>query len=122
VGSELAELTVRRWFSKESYDGAEKEASVVRVKKMVTENSLEGFKKSVKALFEYDMKPKMRESKVKGLFVVGGSDGMLPGTMKDMANEYGLIGTESVVIEGTGHLPMVEKPGEVADIITKFLP
>lgn len=121
VGEELAELTTRRWFVKESYDGGALEKTLVEVKEMVKTNSLEGFKKSVEALFEYDLKEKMKTSKVKGLFVVGSGDGVLPGTMKEMAAAYGSNGAGYEVVQGAGHLPMVEKPKEFADIVSKFL-
>lgn len=122
VGDKLAEMTVRRWFVKESYDGGSTQAKCERVKEMVLNNSLEGFKKSVEALFEYDLRSEMKNSKVKGAFVVGGSDGVLPKTMKDMAASYGDgDGADYHVIEGAGHLPMVEKPKEFAEVVGKFL-
>ena len=120
VGSELAEITTRRWFVPESYDGGASEKTCLDVKKMVETNSREGFKKSVNALFEYDLREEMKTSEVKGGFVVGGSDGVLPATMKDMAGSYG-HGAEYKVIEGAGHLPMVEKPKEFAEYVTSFL-
>ncbi|KAF8856827.1 alpha/beta-hydrolase [Acephala macrosclerotiorum] len=121
VGEELAEMTARRWFVKESYDGGELEKTCLTVKEMVKTNSLDGFKKSVEALFEYDLKQKMKSSKVKGCFVVGSGDGVLPGTMKEMSAAYGASGAGYEVVEGAGHLPMVEKPKEFAEIVTKFL-
>ncbi|KAK3063550.1 hypothetical protein LTS18_014632 [Coniosporium uncinatum] len=120
VGDELAEMTVRRWFVKESYDGGEMEREVERVKRMVEMNSLEGFKNCVRALFGYDVREEMKSASVKGAFVAGSGDGVLPKTMQDMANGYGQ-GAEFKVIKGAGHLPMVEKPKEVADFVTKFL-
>jgi pimeloyl-ACP methyl ester carboxylesterase len=62
----------------------------------------------------------MKEAKVKGCFVVGSGNGVLPGVMKKMAEGYG-AGAEYVVVVGAGHLPMVEKPGEFAEAVTKFL-
>jgi len=88
---------------------------------MVESNSLAGFKKSVEALFEYDLKAEMKRSKVRGAFLVGGSDGVLPGTMKEMAEAYGEGGAEFHLIEGAGHLPMVEKPQQFAEFVTGFL-
>jgi len=120
VGSELAEITTRRWFVPESYDGGAREHICLAVKKMVETNSREGFKKSVNALFEYDLREEMKTCSVKGAFVVGGSDGVLPATMKEMAASYGK-GAEYEVIEGAGHLPMVEKPQEFAEFVTGFL-
>ncbi|TVY16848.1 3-oxoadipate enol-lactonase 1 [Lachnellula arida] len=117
VGKELADVTVRRWFVKENHDTPEME----RIKEMVETNSLEGFKSSVRALFEYDLKEEMKSSKVKGMFLVGGGDGVLPGTMKEMAGAYGSSGAEYKVIENAGHLPMVEKPEEFASVFAGFL-
>ena len=122
VGKVLAEMTVRRWFAKESFDGGTLEGDIVRVKEMIETNSLEGFKKSVQALFAYDLKEEMaRYSGGKGAFLVGGVDGVLPGTMKEMAKGLGKNGGEYKVVEGAGHLPMVEKGAQVADFVTKFL-
>ncbi|TVY84713.1 3-oxoadipate enol-lactonase [Lachnellula suecica] len=117
VGKELADVTVRRWFVKENHDTPEME----RIKEMVETNSLEGFKSSVRALFEYDLKEEMKSSKVKGMFLVGGGDGVLPGAMKEMAATYGASGAEYKVIEQAGHLPMVEKPEEFASVVAGFL-
>jgi pimeloyl-ACP methyl ester carboxylesterase len=117
VGKELADVTVRRWFVKENHDTPEME----RIKEMVETNSLEGFKSSVRALFEYDVKEEMKTSKVKGMFLVGGGDGVLPGTMKEMAGAYGASGAEYRVIKNAGHLPMVEKPEEFAGVVVGFL-
>jgi len=114
VGSELAEVTVKRW------DGGNMGPEFERVKEMVRTNSLAGFSESVKALWEYDMEALMKDCKVKGHFLVGGNDGVLPGTMKKMAEQLA-GGAECTVIEGAGHLPMVEKPQEVADVISKIL-
>jgi pimeloyl-ACP methyl ester carboxylesterase len=121
VGEDLAEMTVRRWFVKESYDGGSMEKKIGEVKQMVQINSLDGFKKSVEALFEYDLRDEMKENAVKGIFVVGAEDGILPGTMKEMATACGQSGAGYEVIDGAGHLPMFEKPPDFAGIVTKFL-
>ncbi|MCJ1359380.1 MAG: hypothetical protein MMC33_009382 [Icmadophila ericetorum] len=120
VGENLAEMTTRRWFVKESYDGGSVQKECERVKEMVLNNSLEGFRKSVEALFEYDLREEMKSAKAKAAFVVGGGDGVLPKTMKAMAESYG-TGAEYHVIDGAGHLPMVEKPKEFAAVVTNFL-
>jgi pimeloyl-ACP methyl ester carboxylesterase len=121
VGEKLAELTVRRWFVKESYENESLVPTLERVKKMVESNSLEGFKKSVEALYDYDMTSEAKNGAVKGAFAVGSGDGVLPGVMKQMAADYGNGGAEYFVIDGAGHLPMVEKPKEFADAVTRFL-
>ena len=120
VGDSLAEITTRRWFVKETYDGRAMEKEALRVKEMVHNNSLEGFKASVKALWEYDMEPLMKDCKSKGAFLVGAGDGVLPDGMKKMAQNLG-SGTTCTVVDGAGHLPMVEKPEKVAEVVTEML-
>ncbi|MCJ1247897.1 hypothetical protein MMC30_005112 [Trapelia coarctata] len=120
VGEKLAEMTVRRWFVKESYDGGKVEKEIQRVKQMVENNNLEGFKRSVQALREYDVRAEMQAYKGKGALVVGGGDGVLPGTMREMAGGFGK-GAEYHVVDHAGHLPMVEKSEEFARVVSRFL-
>ncbi|KAK2794681.1 hypothetical protein FQN50_009866 [Emmonsiellopsis sp. PD_5] len=123
VGSQLAEVTVRRWFVPESYDGGVMEEKAKRVTQWVRENSFEGFERSVNALFEYDLREAMGrvDKGVKGAFLVGAGDGVLPKTMKEMVGQMGGAGAEYFVIEGAGHLPMVEKPAEFERVVSGFL-
>jgi pimeloyl-ACP methyl ester carboxylesterase len=121
VGEELAEITTRRWFVKENYDDAELAPKLERVKQFVKTNSLPGFRDSVRALHEYDIREKMGSYKGKGAFLVGAGDGVLPKTMKEnMADKLG-SGVELKIVDGAGHLPMVERPEEVAKFVASFL-
>lgn len=120
VGEELAEMTTRRWFVKESYDDPELAKKIATVKEMVKTNSLAGFKDGVKALYAYDFRGEMGAFEGKGAFLVGGGDGVLPKTMKGMAEALG-GGVELKVVEGAGHLPMVERPEECARWVAGFL-
>ena len=120
VGEELAEMTTRRWFVKESYEDGDLEKKIARVKEMVKTNSLEGFKDGVKALYQYDFREQMGGFTGKGAFLVGGGDGVLPKTMQGMADALG-SGAELKIIDKAGHLPMVEQPKEVAEFVAKFL-
>lgn len=121
VGEELAEITTRRWFVPSSYSDAQLAPKLERVKHFVKTNSLAGFKDSVKALHEYDIRERMADYKGKGAFLVGAEDGILPKSMKEnMADKLG-SGVELKVVEGAGHLPMVEKPEEVAQFVAGFL-
>jgi pimeloyl-ACP methyl ester carboxylesterase len=121
VGENLAEITVRRWFVKDSYVDAAKSKDIERVKTYIMTNSLEGFRKGVKALHQYDFKEEMKSAKTRGLFVSGAGDGVLPQTMKAMAEGYGDGKSELKLIESAGHLPMVEQPKAFADVVTTFL-
>ncbi|KAF2622886.1 alpha/beta-hydrolase [Macroventuria anomochaeta] len=121
VGEELAEITTRRWFVKESYEDKELAPKLERVKQFVKTNSLPGFRDSVRALHGYDIRSAMSSYAGKGAFLVGSGDGVLPKTMKEnMADKLG-SGVELKTIDGAGHLPMVEKPEEVAKFVAGFL-
>lgn len=121
VGEQLAEVTVRRWFVKESYDDANLAKEIQRVKEMVKTNSLPGFRDSVTALHQYDVRDKMAGFKGKAAFLVGAGDGVLPETMREnMARKLG-EGVHLEVVGGAGHLPMVERPAEVARFVARFL-
>lgn len=117
VGDQLADATASRWFPSDEF---QKSDEYKRVRDMVCHNSLEGFKASVQALWEYDYTQLMGAYKGKGMFLVGSEDGKLPGSMKGMAEGLG-GGSELVVVQGAGHLPMVERPGEVVDAVVRLL-
>jgi pimeloyl-ACP methyl ester carboxylesterase len=120
VGQDLAEATVRRWFVPQSYEDDRLKGEIATVKDMVANNSLDGFKRSVRALHEYDIRSKMAGYEGKGAFLVGAGDGVLPKTMKEnMAQKLG-SGVDLKVIEEAGHLPMVERPEEVAAYAVEF--
>jgi pimeloyl-ACP methyl ester carboxylesterase len=120
VGSELAEISVRRWFVPQSYEDASLVPRLEKVKQLVETNSLDGFKKTVNALYQYDFRDLMKGFEGKGAFLVGDGDGVLPKTMRDMADGLGK-GVHLEVVPGAGHLPMVEKPESVAKFLAGFL-
>ncbi|CEJ57954.1 hypothetical protein PMG11_06629 [Penicillium brasilianum] len=118
VGEQLAEITTRRWFVPESYETQPE--VLAPVKEAVRTNSLKGFAHSVNALCAYDIRERMASATVPGLFVAGANDGVLPQTMKKMAED--LKGdAELKIIDKAGHLPMVEQPEAFADVVTEFL-
>ncbi|EED16258.1 alpha/beta hydrolase, putative [Talaromyces stipitatus ATCC 10500] len=123
VGEKLAQVTTKRWFTPDSYDGGIRQSRAEKVKQYVFTNHLEGFKKSVKALYSYDLREDMKTGSVRGLFVVGSGDGILPQGMKKMAEEEYAGGkrAELKIVEGAGHLPMAEQPEEFAKVIDAFL-
>lgn len=121
VGEQLAEITTRRWFVPASYDDPALAPKLARVKEIVKTNSLPGFRDASRALHAYDIRAKMAGYEGKGAFLVGGGDGVLPKTMREnMAEKLGK-GVELKVVEGAGHLPMVERPEVVAEFVAGFL-
>lgn len=104
-----------------SYDIPALVPELEKVKEMVKTNSLEGFEESVKALWEYDLVEEVGRCGVRGLFVVGEGDGVLPKSMKGMADSLGGGGAMLEIIKEAGHLPMVEKPVEFGKVVEGFL-
>ncbi|KIW72354.1 hypothetical protein PV04_00553 [Phialophora macrospora] len=124
VGEELAEMTVRRWFVPEAYDNPELVPELARVKRMVYTNSLPEFCRGVETLFNYDYTGLLAGYKGRGAFLVGAGDGVLPKGMEKLSKELGSAVGKTAgfkLVEGAGHLPMVEKPKEVADYVGDFL-
>lgn len=120
IGEELSEVTTRRWFTADSY---ETQPGVPgRVKEVVRGNSLDGFKRAMQALCAYDVRERMRGATVRGLFVAGESDGVLPKTMAQMAADLGVEGgAELKIVPGAGHLPMVEQPEAFKGVVNEIL-
>lgn len=119
VGDDLAEITTRRWFVPENYEVPELAARFEDVKTMVSTNSLEGFSKSVRALWEYDMSALLAGNKVKAGILVGAKDGVLPKSMKALSEK--IEGARFMVVQDAGHLPMVEQPERVVEEVGAFL-
>ncbi|KAF9883014.1 hypothetical protein FE257_004327 [Aspergillus nanangensis] len=118
IGESLSEVTTRRWFVPETYETQPEVAA--RVKDVVINNSLEGFRHAVQALCAYDVRDRMAKAEVPGLFVAGEGDGVLPKTMLQMAAD--LKGdAELKTVPKAGHLPMVEQPAAFAEIVNGFL-
>lgn len=114
VGETLADATTRRWFFDDSLP------QFAHVKEVVHNNSLEGFRRAAQALCAYDVRERMAQGSVPGLFVAGSGDGVLPQTMGKMAEDYKLD-AELKIVDKAGHLPMVEQPHSFAQLVNGFI-
>ncbi|KAI1340006.1 Alpha/Beta hydrolase protein [Xylariaceae sp. FL0016] len=117
----LAGQTVGRWFHPATM---EKKRDVVGwMTNMVADNDIEGFRYGCQALWDYDMKPQLKECQVPGLLVVGEGDGKgaLVKAMDGFRGTVGSQGAELAVVPETGHLPMCEDAKGFWDAVAKFL-
>ncbi|KAL2789062.1 Thiolase, N-terminal domain-containing protein [Aspergillus keveii] len=112
IGEELSEVTTRRWFVPVSYE------TQPDVPARVKEST------AMQALCAYDVRERMANAKVRGLFVAGEGDGVLPKTMKQMAADLKVQGVpeaELKIVPKAGHLPMVEQPEAFAGVVNEYL-
>ncbi|KAK4130805.1 alpha/beta-hydrolase [Trichocladium antarcticum] len=118
---ELAALTVGRWFHPHTM--AEKKSVANCMTDMVAANSVQGFKYSCQALWDYNIRDEMKANRVPGLFVVGEGDGKgaLVKAMDGFRGSLGETGAELRVVPLAGHLPMSETPSDFWDAIADFL-
>ena len=122
--SALATATARRWFppgSRYHPDGGSKAHVVCN---MIARTDISGFQAGAHTLQEYDLlKTELLRSKVPALLVVGEKDGALPVGMECLRTDWVREGghVEFVVIEGSGHLPMLDNPQRFSHVILNFL-
>ncbi|KAJ4286221.1 hypothetical protein N0V88_008084 [Collariella sp. IMI 366227] len=119
--SNLAGVTVERWFHPHTM--AEKKEVAGWMTDMVAANSVQGFKYSCQALWDYNMCEEMKGNKISGLFVVGEGDGKgaLVKAMDEFKGLLGPGGAELKIVPLAGHLPMCEAPKDFYDAIAGFL-
>ncbi|KAK3298115.1 Alpha/Beta hydrolase protein [Chaetomium fimeti] len=117
----LASQTVERWFHPHTM--TEKKDVANWMTDMVATNSVQGFKYSCQALWDYNMRDEMSSIKVPGLLVVGDGDGKgaLVKAMDGFRGSLGPNGADLEVVPRAGHLPMSESPAEFWDTISTFL-
>ncbi|GAP88627.2 putative 3-oxoadipate enol-lactonase I [Rosellinia necatrix] len=144
----LAAQTVRRWFHPETMarssaaaaaaavgagdDGGrekkkkeevEEQDTVAWMTDMVAANDVGGFRHGCQALWDYDLRPRMRACAVPALLVAGEADagGALVAAMRGFRGLLGKGGAELAVVPATGHLPMCEDPEAFWAAVEGFL-
>jgi pimeloyl-ACP methyl ester carboxylesterase len=118
----LAVATVERWFHPHTM--SEKQEIARWMTEMVASNSVQGFKYSCQALWNYDLREAMKANTIPGMFVVGDGDGR-GALVKAMEGFKGLLGpnggAELKIVPQAGHLPMVESPEGFWQAVKDFL-
>ena len=79
-----------------------------------------GFETALRACLEYDFRERLPQIGCPVLVVWGDKDAIIP--VRDADKFVELIdGSRKVVMEDTGHIPMVERPGTFNDLLQEFL-
>jgi pimeloyl-ACP methyl ester carboxylesterase len=63
--------------------------------------------------------PRLSDLRPPALFVWGGDDGLIPAAFGRHVRKW-LPQAEQVTLEGCGHVPQVERPDDVNDLLTRF--
>lgn len=111
--AELADATVKRWFTEPNHDSANAQKTL----RMVKDASFYGFVQNAGALCNYDLKEHLANIKALGLLIAGEGDGKLPEVMQN----FGIPNTSFETIPNAGHLPMLENHEAFMDALAKFL-
>lgn len=114
----LAEPILERWFSKEFRETCPLDLALWR--HMLTRTPVEGYMGCCRAIADTDLMDSTARLTLPTLCLVGSEDGATP---PDLVRETaGLIqGARFEIIRGAGHLPCVEKPAEMAALLTGFM-
>ena len=113
----VCEGIVARWLSD---DFRKKRPEVARgMVTMLNTCSDEGYIQACRAIREADYRPVLERLSQPALFIGGSAD---PGTTAEfVVGQAKNLDAEVHIIEGVGHLPCVEAPGEMARVIIEFL-
>ena len=113
----LSEPILERWFS-ETFRGANAE-ELALWRSMLTRTPAEGYIGTCAALRDADLTESTRGLDLPAICVAGGEDAATPPQLvKSMAD---LFGASFAQIDGVGHLPCVEAPEALAEILGNFL-
>ena len=113
----MSDGVLQRWFSARFH--AERPDELELWRSMLTRTPVDGYIGTCRAIQNADLTEDVTKLAMPALCVVGSEDAATtPELMRSTAD---LIGADCIEIEGAGHLPCVEKPKALADIIAAFL-
>jgi len=114
----IADAVMQRWFAEGFRSGHAEEAAIWRT--MLTRTPAAGYVACGRAIAAADLTEATRRLALPTLAMAGSEDGSTPPDL--VAATAKLIpGARMEVIEGSGHLPCVDRPAMTAALITGFL-
>lgn len=114
----LEKPILERWFSKNFRDT--KPAELAAWRHMLCRTPVEGYMGCSLAIAETDLIESTSRLTLPTLAIAGSEDGATP---PDLVRETAALipGSRFKIIRGAGHLPCVERPAEMAQLITEFM-
>jgi len=114
----LATITLERWFTP-AYRAEHPEA-MRQVRAMIARTAPAGYEACVRAIQAIDLLDRLPQIRVPVLLVAGAQDAAAaPAVMQAMAQAIG--GARCEVLDPCGHLSSIQRPAELAALITTFI-
>ena len=117
IGS-IADNVMKLWFTPAFRDP--RNAEFVGCRNMLVRTPLEGYVGTCAALRDADLTESTRALKVPTLCIVGDQDGSTPPDLVRSTADL-IRGAEFHIVADAGHIPCIEQPDAVADLVRQFL-
>lgn len=114
----ISDGILQRWFTP-AYRSPDN-ADYIGYRTMLVRSPVEGYAGTCAALRDADLTESTRALKIPVLCIVGDQDGSTPPDLVRSTAEL-ISGAEFRIIADAGHIPCVEQPAAVADLIAAFL-
>lgn len=114
----IADNVMQRWFTPDFHNERADELAGYRM--MMTRQPASGYSATCAAIRDTDLTDGLATISVPVLCVVGDQDGSTPPEMVE-AMASAIPGARFETIEGCGHIPCVEQPEELAELLQSFL-
>lgn len=114
----LSDAILERWFSPAFRSG--EKTKFAAYANMLNRTPQEGYLGTCMAIRDADYTDVAKSLSIPVLCMVGSNDGSTPPDLVRSCHEL-ISGSRFEIIDGPGHLPCIEKPGETAGLIEGFL-
>lgn len=117
IGS-IADGVLKLWFTPDFHD--KHKADLVGYRNMLSRQPLEGYTGTCAALRDADYTQAAKAIAVPTLVVVGDHDGSTPPALVRSLADL-IPGSRFKIIDGAGHIPCVEQPAVLTDLMRRFI-
>lgn len=114
----IADAVMKVWFTPDFH--AKRKADLSGYRTMLVRQSVEGYVATCIALREADYTEDAPKIVVPTLVVVGDQDGSTPPDLVKATADL-IPDAEFEIIKGCGHIPCVEQPGQLAELLADFI-
>jgi 3-oxoadipate enol-lactonase len=114
----MAEAILERWFTKDFH--VNRKTDLAGYRNMLVRQSVEGYAATCAAIRDADHTDLVARIKVPVMCIVGDQDGSTPPELVKATADL-IPGAEFEIIKGAGHIPCVEQPAALAELLAGFI-